>query len=118
MVDVSNITGDLVGDVATGFVSSTVSRLAGCDLSEPIKCFQGDFTLIVAAVILFVLAFMIFNMLKNLVVNSIAGVAALLIIVYLFNVPIPMNGLVILVTVLGGVGGVGALLIATFFGWL
>ena len=92
--------------------------LSTCQLADPVKCFQGDPTIAVAAIVLIILAFMIFKLLKNLVINSIAGIAVLLLLVYFFNVPIPLNGLVILVSVFGGVGGVGALLIAMFMGWL
>jgi hypothetical protein len=98
----------------TGIISGTVK----CLQSDPIKCFTGNWGLLIGAAVLIVAAFIIFVVLKQVVLNAIFGIIALLVIVYVFGVPIPLSPLVMLVSVLGGVGGVAAVLIATFFGWL
>ena len=87
-------------------------------MSDPVKCVQGNWLLIIGAIILIVGAFIILYLFKQIIANAIVGIIALLIIVYLIGVPIPLTPLVILVSILGGLGGVAAILIATFFGWL
>jgi len=55
---------------------------------------------------------------KNIIANAIGGIIALLLAKFVFGIAIPLNVLTILVTILGGLGGVAALLIAAYFGWL
>ncbi len=80
--------------------------------------FSFKWELLIGAAILLIAAFIVLYVLKNVIANAIVGIIAFLIIKYLFGVPIPITGLTILVTVLGGLGGVAALLIAVFLGWL
>ena len=87
-------------------------------VGQGIQSFAGNWSLLVGAAVLIVAAFVVIYVLKEVIANAIAGIVALLVIVYIFGVNIPLNALTILVSVLGGLGGVGALLIATFFGWI
>lgn len=84
----------------------------------PIKAFAGNWFLLIGGALLLILAFVVFYLLKQLVANAIAGIIALLVLVYIFGIPIPLTPFIILVCVLGGLGGVGAVLIATFLGWI
>ena len=79
---------------------------------------MGRWELIIIAIILIVAAFIVLYLMRNFLANSIMGIAVLLIAKYVFGVAIPLNGLTIIVTALGGLGGVAALFIAFFFGWL
>jgi len=87
-------------------------------VGQGIQSFAGNWSMLVGAAVLIIAAVIVIYVLKNLIANAIAGIVALLVIVYIFGVNIPLNALTILVSVLGGLGGVGALLIATFFGWI
>jgi hypothetical protein len=87
-------------------------------IGQGIQTLAGNWTLLVGALVLIVASFVIIYMLKELVANAIAGIIALIIIVYILGIPIPLTPLVMLVSVLGGLGGVGAVLIASFMGWL
>lgn len=78
----------------------------------------GNWGLIVGAVILFIGAFIFLFVLKHIIANAIVGIFALLIIKFLLGVDIPLSPFVILVSVLGGLGGVAAVLIGGFLGWL
>lgn len=88
------------------------------DVGEAVSGLAGNYGLIIGAAILIIAAFIVIFMLKNLIVNAIVGIIALLVIKFLLGVPIPLTGLVILVAVLGGLGGVAAIMIAAFLGWL
>ena len=102
LLSLTNITGMNVTDVVT----------------DPLKALSGNWALIAGAVLLILVFLLIMIVMKNVIANAIAGIIALLIIKYVFGVAIPLSPLVLVVSILGGVGGVAALLIATFFGWL
>lgn len=78
----------------------------------------GKWELLVGAVILVIGAFIVLFLLKNIVANAVVGFIALLAAKFIFGIAIPLNGLTILITLLGGLGGVAALFIAFFLGWL
>lgn len=102
-------------DIAAGVVNNSVFN----ETSETVaKTFSGDWSLLIWAIILIAATFVFVWVFKQLIANIIAGIVAFLIFTFVLNIPIPINGLTILVTVLGGLGGVAALLIAVFFGWL
>jgi len=88
------------------------------EVGEKVSNLSGNWGLIIGAAVLIVAFFIVIFMLKNIIVNAIIGIIALLIIKFVLGVPIPLNGLVILVAILGGLGGVAAILLAGFFGWL
>ncbi len=86
---------------------------------EPgLEAFTGNWQLILGALLLIIVSFVIIYLLKNIVVNAIIGIITLLFVRFVLGIPIPLTPLVVLVSVLGGAGGVAALLIAVFFGWL
>ena len=87
-------------------------------IGETVGSMAGNWTLLIGAAVLIIATFIIIYLVKNLVANAIGGIIALLIAKYILGVAIPLNGLTILVTIFGGLGGVAALLIAMFFGWL
>lgn len=88
------------------------------EVGAGLEAFAGNWQLLLGALLLIIVAFLVIYLLKQVIANAIIGIIALLIIKFVFKVPIPLTPLVILVTVLGGGGGVGALLIATYFGWM
>ena len=87
-------------------------------VGETVTKMAGNWSLVIGAVILLVGFFIVLYVLKNIIANAVTGIIVFLIVKYLLGVAIPINGLTILVTIFGGLGGVAALLIAAFFGWL
>ncbi len=87
-------------------------------VGEGINALAGNWELLVGAAVLLIAAIIVVALFREVIANAIIGIIALLILKYLLGIPIPLTPLVILVTVLGGGGGVSALLIATYFGWL
>lgn len=87
-------------------------------IGERLQAFAGDWTILLGAVVLVVAAFFVLVVMKQVIANAICGIVALLVLIYIFNIPIPLTTLTILVTVLGGLGGVGALLLTMFLGGL
>jgi len=107
-------------EIGASTVLSFLGNYSNCTtwMSDPVKCIQGNWMLLIGAIILIIGAFVVLYLFKQIIANAIVGIIILLIIVYVLGVPIPLTPLVILVSVLGGMGGVGAILIATYFGWL
>ena len=87
------------------------------DLTQ-ISTFTNNWELLAGAVILIILAFIVIFVLKNFAANAVMGIIAFAIAKYVFGVALQINALTILVTLLGGLGGVAALLIVQFLGWL
>jgi len=87
-------------------------------VGQGVQTLAGNWSLLIGAVVLIVGAFLLLYLLKQLIANAIAGIVALIVIVYILGIPISMTPLVILVSILGGLGGVGAVLLASFLGWL
>lgn len=91
---------------------------ATATVGETVGSLTGRWELIVGAAVLVVGAFIVLYVLKNIVANAIIGFIALLAAKFIFGIAIPLNGVTILVTLLGGLGGVAALFVAYFLGWL
>ena len=100
-------------DIAAGLIENATNN--GTEL---ISQLAGDWTLLIWAIVLIAGTFILLWVFKQILANTIAGIIAFLIFKFLLGIPLPITGLTILVTVLGGLGGVAALLIAVFFGWL
>ena len=83
-----------------------------------ISSLMGHWELLAGAIILVILAFVVIFVLKNFAANAIMGIIAFAIAKLILGVALPVNALTVLVTLLGGLGGVAALLIASFLGWL
>lgn len=88
------------------------------EVEAGIEAFAGHWQLLIGALVLIIATVLVVYLLKQIVANAVIGVIALLFVRFVLGIPIPLTPLVILVSVLGGGGGVGALLIATYFGWL
>jgi len=100
-----------MADLASiGNVTSTVG--------QKVTSLTGHWNLLIGAVLLLVLGFIIIYLLKNLVAHAVVGIIGLLIVKYALGIPIPLNGLTVLVSIFGGLWGVAGLLIAAFLGWL
>ena len=87
-------------------------------VTEGLKALQGNLGTLAGAVVLIAIAVFVIFIMKNLIANAVGGIVLLLVAVYVLGIPIPLNGLTIIVSILGGIGGVAALLLAAFLGWL
>ena len=107
----------MILDIAAGLVeNATIGNVVnGVDF---LSFLPGDWSLIIWAIVLIAAAFIFVWVFKQVIANTIAGIIAYVIFVFLLGINIPLNPLTVLVTVLGGLGGVAALLIAVFFNWL
>jgi len=106
-------------DIAAGLIENGTNILEnGIEGVDFLSFLPGDWSLIIWAIVLIAAAFIFVWVFKQVIANTIAGIIAFIIFTFVFGIPIPLNPLTILVTVLGGLGGVAALLIAVFFGWL
>lgn len=90
----------------------------GSLLDGGISNIEGNYTYLLLGVAFLIITFAIIWLFKQFIANMISGLIALFVLNFIFNVGIPINGLTILVSIMGGLGGVGALLIAAVFGWL
>lgn len=79
------------------------------------KIISFDPIYLVYAVILIVLTVIFIKILKNVIVNSIIGVVALLFLYYVLNIKLPFI-ITLIVTVIFGPAGLGVVLILRFFG--
>lgn len=77
--------------------------------------FLGDPVILAAGIVLIILAAIIFFYVKQLVVNSALGIIAWLVLNYGFNVQLPFWASLV-VSILFGLAGVGAMLVLRFLG--
>jgi len=96
---------------------SEVSNISS-SIGSSVTSLTGHWNLVLGAIILLVLGFIIIYLLKNLIAHAVVGIIGLLIVKYVLNVAIPINGLTVLVSIFGGLWGVAGLLMAAFLGWL
>jgi len=75
----------------------------------------GNPVLLVGGIILVVAAVLIFLFLKKIIINSILGIAAWLLLTYLFHVELPFIPS-LAVSIIFGLAGIGAMLVLRFFG--
>ncbi len=109
-VDLGNVTHNLTSKAAELVNTTGVTNL--------VSTLQGNYQLLIGGAILIIATFVIIHVLKNIIANAVAGLIALA-VVKLFLIPsFPITPLTIVVSAFGGLGGVGALMIALFFGWL
>jgi hypothetical protein len=85
----------------------------GVDVSKSIA---GNYWFVLAGIALLVLAFILFSMLKQIIVNSVVGLIALAALKYVLGIDIPLNIAVVASVALFGLAGLGMLLILMFFG--
>lgn len=76
---------------------------------------SGDWSWLVVGIALVIGAFLVFTMLKNLVVNTILGLIGWGIAVYLFNIQLPFWASLV-VSAIFGLAGLGAMIVLAFLG--
>lgn len=86
--------------------------------AETIGSIKGQYNYLILGAIFIFITFALIWLFKQFIANAITGLIALVVVKFLLGISIPINGLTILVTILGGIGGVGALIIAAVFGWI
>lgn len=79
------------------------------------EVFKFDPMLLVYAFALIILTVVFIKLLKNVIVNSIIGVVALLFLYYVLNIKLPFI-ITLIVTAIFGPAGLGVMLILKFFG--
>lgn len=75
----------------------------------------GNPAILIGGIILVAGAIVIFFLLKKILINSILGIAAWLILTYIFHVELPLIPS-LAVSVIFGLAGIGAMLVLRFFG--
>ena len=75
----------------------------------------GNPLLLVGGIILVIAAFVIFFFLKKIIINSILGIAAWVILTFVFQVELPLIPS-LAISVIFGLAGIGAMLVMKFFG--
>ena len=100
-----NVLNDL-GEGATGAAENVGS--AALEL-------VGNPTILIGGIVLVVAAIVIFFFLKKIIVNSILGIAAWLVLTYVFHVELPLVAS-LAISIIFGLAGIGAMLVLKFFG--
>ena len=77
----------------------------------------GNPVILVGGIILVAAAVLIFFFLKKIIINSILGIAAWILLTYIFNIELPFIPS-LAVSVIFGLAGIGAMLVLRFFGLL
>ena len=75
----------------------------------------GNPTILIGGIILVIAALVIFFLLKKIIINSILGIAAWLLLTYVFHVELPFVPS-LAISVIFGLAGIGAMLVMKFFG--
>jgi len=75
----------------------------------------GNPAILIGGIILVVGAIVIFFFLKKIVINSILGISAWLLLTYVFHVELPFIPS-LAISVIFGLAGIGAMLVLRFFG--
>lgn len=99
------IAGDLMGEVGAGAeqVGTTAMQLA------------GNPTILIGGIVLIILAVLIFYFLKKIIINSVLGIAAWLILTFAFQVELPLIPS-LAISIIFGLAGIGVMLVLKFFG--
>jgi len=82
---------------------------------ETTKTINFDPMLLLYALILIVLTVVFIKIFKNIIVNSIIGVVALLFLYYVLKIKLPFL-ITLLITAIFGPAGLGVMLVLKFFG--
>ncbi len=75
----------------------------------------GDPTILILGIVLVIAAIVIFYFLKKIVINSVLGVAAWLILTFVFQIELPFIPS-LAISIIFGLAGIGAMLVMKFFG--
>ncbi|MBI4053522.1 MAG: hypothetical protein HY394_05820 [Candidatus Diapherotrites archaeon] len=88
---------------------------AGSAIAEKGLQLAGNPAILVAGVVLIIAAVLIFVFLKKIIVNSVAGLAVWAIVSFVFHVNLPFIPSLV-ISIVFGLAGIGALLLAKFLG--
>ncbi|HLC37014.1 MAG TPA: hypothetical protein VJK05_05415 [archaeon] len=98
----------------------SITNTAGTAAGEAANLVAGNFPVLAIGVILIILTLVILNFLKNVVINSVLGVIAWLIITFvfpLFGVQVQLSFFPsLVVSAIFGLAGMGVLLVLAFLG--
>ena len=99
------VAGNIVNGVGAGAeqVGNTAMQLA------------GNPAILVGGIALIIIAILVFYFLKKIIINSALGVAAWLILTFVFNVELPFIPS-LAISIIFGLAGIGAMLVMKFFG--
>ena len=102
---------NVLNDLGTGAVSAAdAAGNAALNLA-------GNPAILIGGIILIVAAVVIFFLIKKIIINSLLGLGAWLILTYVFHVQLPFFPS-LAVSVIFGLAGIGAMLVLSFFGLL
>jgi len=102
---------DLLGSATTGLATETAGNIASDATAQLIN----NPTLLLAAIVLIGAAILIIFFVKKIFVNSILGIIAWAIVYFIFNIKLPLAASLV-VSVIFGLAGIGAMLILKFLG--
>ena len=88
---------------------------AGSAIAEKGLQLAGNPTILAAGIVLIIAAVLIFVFLKKIVVNSIAGLIVWAIVSFVFHIELPFIPSLV-ISIVFGLAGIGALLLAKFMG--
>ncbi len=100
---------NVLNDLGTG-AASTAENVGASALN-----LVGNPTILVGGIVLVIAAVLIFLFLKRIIVNSILGIAAWLLLTYVFQVELPFWPS-LAISIIFGLAGIGAMLVLKFFG--
>ena len=75
----------------------------------------GNPIVLIGGIILVIAAFVIFFFLKKIIINSVLGIAAWVLLTYVFHVELPFIPS-LAISIIFGLAGIGAMLVMKFFG--
>ena len=89
----------------------------GTAATETVYNFAGNPAVLVGGIILIILAVLVIFFLKRIIVNSVLGLAAWLLLVLLFEIKLPLIPSLV-ASIVFGLAGIGVMLLMKFFGLL
>lgn len=84
-------------------------------VSQQALAFVGDPTILIAGIALVIIAVIAFFLLKQILVNSVLGLVAWVILNFVFNIHLPF-WVSLIVSIVFGLAGLGVLLVLRFLG--
>ena len=97
--------------MASIILASPITNTAG----NAVNLLAGNFQLLAAGICLIVIAFIVVMMLKRIIVNSLLGLIAWALIVFVLKIDLQLIPTLV-ISVIFGLAGVGAVLLLKFFG--
>ena len=97
--------------MASIILASPITNTAG----NAVNLLAGNFQLLAAGICLIIIAFILVLMVKRIIVNSILGLIAWALIVFVLKIDLQLIPTLV-ISVIFGLAGVGAVLLLKFFG--